>query len=237
MGTFIPALLESADNLSSHSSCTDVKALITGLTEVRIRLDTWRASFRSPAASCHDSSVVKSEHSPSLWFTSITAANGLTHYWAFWLICTWYIQQLKLICPEAEGTATHHIRPDGKFDDTKTVADYMAVSILQSVQYLTQDDMKLFGATSLAIPVKVAYEHIKKAGDAKTFTLCEAALRHIRSKHYYYLSRLIEEDYAILRPLQLPRHRHAKMMVVERQTTYAYAQPHAQSLPSPALST
>ncbi|KAF5122570.1 hypothetical protein E5D57_013055 [Metarhizium anisopliae] len=65
--------------------------------------------------------------------------------------------------------------------------------------------MKLFGATSLGLPGKVAYEYSQQAGDLNSVTFCNKVIKNISEKGYSYLNAFIQSDFKIL-PLSTPRH-------------------------------
>ena len=91
-----------------------------------------------------------------LWFPNIYAANFLTHYWAFWVLCVTSIRSLR---------AGHHdlLERPIKVDDHSLESEYVSQKvierslwILQSTEFLTQEEMKLYGVASVFLPLQIA---------------------------------------------------------------------------------
>jgi len=120
----------------------------------------------------------------SIWFQDITAANALTHYWAFRIICLRNIEQLR-----GSGPAT------GSLEETKRLSGM----ICQSTEYLMQDSMKLFGPTSVALPLRTAYETFQAGGDESAGELqrCKAILAGLSSHGYDFVSFIVAPDMSI----------------------------------------
>jgi hypothetical protein len=117
-----------------------------------------------------------------IWFRDITVASALTHLWSFCVICLTNIDELRALCHvEAnEGSTTAH------FDETKR----LSVMICQSIEYLMQDKMKLFGPTSLSLPLRTAYATFEAGGDqsAEELSRCKEILKDMRNRGYEFVS-------------------------------------------------
>ncbi|KAH6854660.1 hypothetical protein B0I37DRAFT_362725 [Chaetomium sp. MPI-CAGE-AT-0009] len=121
---------------------------------------------------------------PSIWFQNITVASALTHFWAFKVICLRNIDQLRASRAHPESSrgvsdkATH-------FEEAKR----LSVMICQSIEYLMQDRMKLFGPTSITLPFYTAYETFKVGGSGSREELdwCREILRNTQTRGYGFM--------------------------------------------------
>lgn len=143
------------------------------------RLDSWGAAFESRASSppfWFESFA--GDGRQHIWFHNITAANALTHLWAFRIICLRNIDRLKASC---FGTA-----PDAPFDEIKR----LAVMICQSTEYLLQDKMKLFGPTSVVLPLRIALETFEAGGSQSKEELewCNATITEVFNRGYQFMA-------------------------------------------------
>jgi hypothetical protein len=61
--------------------------------------------------------------------------------------------------------------------------------ICQSIEYLMQDRMKLFGPTSITLPLHTAYETFEAGGQQteEEFKWCRGILESIRSRGYVFM--------------------------------------------------
>ena len=123
---------------------------------------------------------------PCLWFQSITSANALTHYWALQIICRDNISQLRARFPEIVVS-----------DDTKALLDAhgednvdIAVKICQSIEYLMQDEMRLFGPSSVILPLRVAYDTLQAGGSGTSEKLlcCQRIIARILGKGFQFVT-------------------------------------------------
>lgn len=99
-----------------------------------------------------------------VWFPDITTANYLMYYWAFWIICVTHIRQLgeQYPCLGAED-----VRLNGDAPESESITDQLvdlSGRILQSMEFLTQDEMKLFGVSSAVLPFQTALSCLKAHG-------------------------------------------------------------------------
>ncbi|KAK9444959.1 N-terminal fungal transcription regulatory domain-containing protein [Metarhizium brunneum] len=198
IGACIPSLLQAIDQLETTSKHDHFSACIDKLLDVIRRLDCWRYSYSANLSSTYGRDFVAPLASEDIWYPDITVANSLTHYWAFWIICAVYAIQL-----DSGGIRS------GRLGEANVVQQEAIRSksnlIMRSVEYLTQKKMKLFGATSLGLPGKVAYEYSQQAGDLNSVTFSNKVIKNISEKGYSYLNAFIQSDFKIL-PLSTPRH-------------------------------
>ncbi len=179
----IPAILEKMD--ADGAGAVSGEALRRFET-VLGRLDAWSDSFRSsvPASSLHFWFLPSGDgRRQRIWFRDITAASALTHLWAFRAICLANIDRLRRLCdPEAANGAakTEH------FEEAKS----LSVMICQSIEYLMQDKMKLFGPTSVSLPLQTAYEIFEAGGQqsAEELDWCKEILADIHKRGYGFVS-------------------------------------------------
>ncbi|KHN94419.1 C6 zinc finger domain protein [Metarhizium album ARSEF 1941] len=199
IGACIPSLLQAMDMDVDAPACLDK------LLDTMRRLDGWRRSYSAKLGAAYGADVAASAATTAddIWYPDITVANSLTHYWAFWIICATYAVQLQPRPASREAIRSK------------------AVLIMKSVAYLTREDMKLFGATSLGLPLRVAYEYFEQqVGDTESAALSDRVMSNIHDKGYSYLRVFIESDAKILRPLSAARRERASQRgtVVGRPT-------------------
>ncbi|MBE3049917.1 hypothetical protein IMZ48_46950 [Candidatus Bathyarchaeota archaeon] len=120
-----------------------------------------------------------------VWFPDITTANYLTYYWAFWVICVTQIRQLRedFPCLGAEDVLLNGDPPE-----SQNIADQLvdlSSRILQSMEFLTQDEMKLFGVSSAILPFQTAFSFFKEHGVGEACSgILEPVLKMIVDRGY-----------------------------------------------------
>ncbi|KAF4261429.1 hypothetical protein CNMCM8812_001363 [Aspergillus fumigatus] len=98
----------------------------------------------------------------TLWFPSVTIANVLTHLWAIHIVCLKEIDKLR-------ATFSSNVEPciPAKFcsvEYQQTQVLTLSKRICHSMEYLLQDELKLFGPASTAFPLKVAHDSFRECG-------------------------------------------------------------------------
>lgn len=106
-------------------------------------------------------------------------------------MCTMNIAQLsvgytKLSRGQAIDTQENAAVVEKPPSDIKEALE-MAKKIFQGVHFLLQDDMKLFGANSATLPLRVAYACITAFGNQGDVAECEVVLQEMSSSGYQYL--------------------------------------------------
>ncbi|KAK2738397.1 hypothetical protein FQN57_007074 [Myotisia sp. PD_48] len=108
-----------------------------------------------------------------LWFPSLMVASCMTHYWAFKIVCLLELNKLLSLYPTTtlyalESRENEHSNPwpYHPFNDqaglpSQARALDLAINICQSMEYLMQDEMKLYGPASTFFPLKTAIECFK----------------------------------------------------------------------------
>ncbi|KAK3363111.1 hypothetical protein B0T25DRAFT_526323 [Lasiosphaeria hispida] len=166
----IPPILERLDITEATSREAAVVAVRKALPEFVARLDAlerWERQYQTTSHSPRFWTVPASVGKrPHIWFQNISSANSLTHLWAFKTICLASIDNLASSYPEVDFDR----RP--LKDRTPTGIIFRgnlerSIWICQSVEYLLQDELRLFGPTSIALPLRTAYD-IFEAGGSET---------------------------------------------------------------------
>lgn len=155
----IPSILERLD-CSKFGPATKQKTVARGAAvEFNKILATMSSSLqeamRSPGQTTYWD-ILGDDGETSIWFSSISVANLLTHIWAFWIICVTNIRSLISEYPDLQSL---EILVDGQTPGSKFVTEKIASAandILLSMEFLMQDEMKLFGVASLILPLQVA---------------------------------------------------------------------------------
>ncbi len=93
-------------------------------------------------------------------FPNITIANGLTHLWAFRIVCLSELEKLARYFPQS-------VQQSAQIPDTMDSEQIQAQiycfskSILVGMDYLLMDEMKLYGPASTFFPLWVVYRSVK----------------------------------------------------------------------------
>jgi hypothetical protein len=177
----IPSILEQMDVEGARAAEEALRAFEAVLS----RLNAW-------ADACYSSAPESSPlfwyqpssdgRRPHIWFENITAASALTHFWAFKAICLRNMDHLRApVCADSS-----HAPDTGYLEEAKR----LSVMICQSIEYLMQDRMKLFGPTSMTLPLRTAYETFEAGGhrSKEELSWCKGILRDIRSRGYTFVS-------------------------------------------------
>ena len=140
----IPSILQRFDLLQSRTSPleNESKALKNVLKTTLHRLLAWEEGYKKslmrPLYWAHTVGIPERQQT-CLWFRHLTVANALTHYWALTAICFIHIQELRLV------TEVDVI------DDTQRQQYLEPITkICQSIPYLFQESLNLFGPSSAA---------------------------------------------------------------------------------------
>ena len=149
----LPSLLERVDNLAELSITpqnSEVSDLWQSFLNLDSRLEDWEESLHEQSMW---SQPLDSDSRPPLlgadiWFTDITMANFYMHIWAFQIICILELSHLASV-----HTSTSWTLPKGP----KTI-QAASRKICLSMNYLLQDEMKLFGPASAMLPLQTAYK-------------------------------------------------------------------------------
>ncbi|KAH7119193.1 N-terminal fungal transcription regulatory domain-containing protein [Dactylonectria macrodidyma] len=185
----IPSILEKLDSskLNPASAYLVAHEALFGFVEILDRLSRWYRSTQLSSRGPLWWPVSRTGGQTHLWFSSITVANCLTHLWAFWIICATQIRQLRAEFP---GLMEQGIEVDGQVPESAHVSQKIiqeSVRILQSVEFLTQDEMKLYGIASAALPLHTAWKVLDTINNSGTDTCsssCQKVIERIISKGF-----------------------------------------------------
>ncbi|KFY50094.1 hypothetical protein V495_00349 [Pseudogymnoascus sp. VKM F-4514 (FW-929)] len=160
----LPSILEGIDGVQTLPPETALRSaykLKIMLSEVLVRLSRWddqfeiknKLDYRSPQhaefAHCWQDEI------SDFWFSSLLAANVSTYMWAFKIICFTELAKLSLLLPNCDG---HSIsRVGDAWEEHKARLSTLATRICQSMEYLLQDEMLLYGPAAAMWPLGIAY--------------------------------------------------------------------------------
>lgn len=164
----IPALLERFDILMRCSLATGQHAaygISWSFGNVLKQLDQWEQSYRltiqgspywptppQPASHCFSKDISQE----SLWFPDLFVANAFTHLWALQVVCIMHCQRLEIQFPELsiEGLSME----PGPWNQLVGQSTHkLATRICQSMEFLLQDEGRLYAEASTLFPLRVAY--------------------------------------------------------------------------------
>ena len=198
-GATIPGILEKLDLLEAQaypSPPSFAEEVLQAFIDVLDRLNSWegRYSYMSRSSS-HWLVPNHMGGRPHIWFRNIMTANALQHFWAFKIVCLTNIERLCLTFPGLmadESRLNEYLERETIFDGIMR----LSTLICQSVEYLMQDDMRLFGPTSAVLPLRVAFD-VFRAGELQSveeLEWCEGILEYTVSKGYHFVSMFFEES-------------------------------------------
>lgn len=181
----IPGLLEEINACKSMATSEAASTLEKAFTTL-VELATWLAQNQQPGSESKLSwwYVARARNDSCIWFADITMANYLTHSWAFWIICTTTIRQLRADYPCLKGKQIHL---NGHKPESEPITQQLieiSIRILQSMDFLMQDDMKLYGVASATLPFQAAYDFLEMIDKGPCARVCKQALYKITQKGY-----------------------------------------------------
>lgn len=191
----VPTYLHQIDKMSENPGQTDPSAitmLFSSLTNILVGLENWEISLQHQTDNpCYWPRVTDSQskegttqtQDTALWFPSVTMANVFTHIWTFRIICMTELEKLALLFPWlilrgmslTNQCHLHHVQ-------SHTLA--LSNQICSSMEYLMQDEMKLFGPASTFSPLQTVY-HKFKADESQQMNIiarCQAIVSQLVDK-------------------------------------------------------
>ncbi len=104
------------------------------------------------------------------------------------ILCQDNIRQLETRYPELASDEEFA----GKSCDEDSVA--LAVKICQSIEYLMQEEMRLFGPSSVILPLRVAYDTFRSGGSLTSEKLrwCQRIIARILGKGFQFITLFFE---------------------------------------------
>lgn len=168
----IPSLLERFDVIRGSVDQADflaIEDLRLGLRDTLEGLEEWESAQWSQAPS--PLSWMKRTQKPSapsekdLWFLNLTVANSLTYCWAFKIIAKSHLIMLSN-APAARNEEHLQLTLHPSFDsNTEPSVVTLAEMICDSMTYLLQPEMKLYGPTSTFFTLHTAIQVFKRNPD------------------------------------------------------------------------
>lgn len=197
IGAHIAAALETVNDLGASFESSAALDCLDLINHSMKSLDNWKAlHFKGTDSRETCTAEEPSIPTDDITYHSITEANTFTHYLAFRILCVVQAQSLH--------QQLHSVRSlPPALDVAESTLAENASSIMRSVKYLTRPEMKLYGAISLVLPLKVAYEYLEYRGCPGAMTLWERVARHINLAGHDFLYKSIKSDARILWPLHL----------------------------------
>lgn len=162
----IPSILERIDisRLSAPETAYPVaRDSLRELVDVTNRLHLWNLSFRASAKARLRWLVTTADGDVCVWYSSVMAAECLTHLWTFWIICVINIRQLRA---QHLGLQEDLIQIDGHPPESAYISQRilrLSLRILQSIEFLTRGEMKLSGKFGASLPLCTAWTALSDA--------------------------------------------------------------------------
>lgn len=188
-------MLETMDVLGSSFEPRQALACLGSLKDIMATLNNWKEVYTTSIFQQEDHDLGKSIPMDDILYHDITEANSLTHYWAFCIICAVQAQSLQRQLGVARALPLELAIPESTLQSN-------AVSIMRSVRYLTREEVKLYGAVSLMLPLKVSDEYLERLGGSSFTALRKSATQSIALTGHHYLNNFVSSDLRILWPMQ-----------------------------------
>ncbi|PYH64411.1 uncharacterized protein BO88DRAFT_429748 [Aspergillus vadensis CBS 113365] len=157
----LPMILHTLDNLSgpdaSDESQYECKRILNCFDDLLKGLNQWEACESNIATSpLYWYRDQDAEEIPCIWFPSITMANAITYIWAFRIICLCEMERLSSSLPQPSFEYLRILK-EQHIESVQISSETLMRRICESMEYLLQDEMKLFGPASTILPLQVAY--------------------------------------------------------------------------------
>ncbi|PLB52007.1 hypothetical protein P170DRAFT_352165 [Aspergillus steynii IBT 23096] len=172
----IPSLFRKCDEILDTpcaSDISEIRGICRSFIDIVRQLEDWETSTRVEIGRPYfwNQDKTFSSRSPPtfeesfLWYDNVTMANVFTHLWAFHIVCLSEIERLMLLFPETLLGETSLLSLKDVGDITSRTLT-LSKQICLSMEYLMQDEMKLFGPASTFFPLQVANEKLRAYGPA-----------------------------------------------------------------------
>lgn len=208
----IPCLLEMVDMLKGgivERTTISTRAVYNSFLQVLETLREWELSlqheigtpFYTPASRYYGPSAtldldeqMRPSIDRSLLFPDVSSANAFTHCWAFQIICL--LQVHSLVNSGSEELTEYDVLHGRNYYD---VIEELSTMICQSMDYLMQEKMKLYGPASTFFPLKTAYRAFK-LGTPQTsehIDWCRKIIERLVSKGLKIIVTFFEDDISV----------------------------------------
>lgn len=159
------------------------ECLCIGFRDFLRDLHEWEVTAKSQASSPLVWSKLDPSNSTVLWFRDIMAANSLTHCWAFEIVARTHLDILNRATTTAEqlGNLSTPQAPIG-IDYGRSLIE-SAEMICDSMSYLFQPELKLYGPGSAIFTLSTAIKTLESDEKACKFQLsrCQKELDRLAS--------------------------------------------------------
>lgn len=193
IGACIATILETIDVLGASLEPSQALECLDSLNDIMKSLNNWRDARTTDIFQQQDPGLEKSLATDDILYSDITEANSLTQYWAFCIICAVQALSLQQQLGGARPLPVELAIPN-------TTLESNAIAVMRSVRYLTRVEVKLYGAISLMLPLKVSYEYLETQGGSSFATLRQRVTDNIRLTGHHYLNNFVSSDLKILWP-------------------------------------
>ncbi|GAT31327.1 C6 finger domain protein [Aspergillus luchuensis] len=141
---------------SNQNQCESIR-ILKCFEDLLNRLNEWEASeFNNATSPLYWYRDQDAEEIPCMWFPSITMANAITYIWAFRIICLCEMERLASSLPQPSFEYLRILK-EQHIESVQISSETLMRQICESMEYLLQGEMKLFGPASTILPLQVAY--------------------------------------------------------------------------------
>jgi hypothetical protein len=169
----MPGLLERFDSVKGSLERVDlvvIEKLWQDFRNIIESLREWESTQSSQAPSPlfwsrpnHRTST--STDATDIWFLNLMVANSLTHYWAFEIIAKSHLSVLETALTAREEDNSQRT-PSPPFDSVAEISvATLAGRICDSITYLLQPEMKLYGPGSTFFTLFTAFQVFRRERD------------------------------------------------------------------------
>ncbi|KAF2012409.1 hypothetical protein BU24DRAFT_484054 [Aaosphaeria arxii CBS 175.79] len=170
----IPAILEKIDGLN-YNNPTSANAMAKGLglnlIHIMHRLNQWYSHLQEVIGYplCWETVSVNGE--ALTWFADLIMATSLIHFWAFWIICAIELRKLEKGFPFLKEAIMHTCAQYLVDSHSVTAIFQVGTSILQSMDFFSQDAMNFVGIAEFSFPFHIAIISLSSLeGEYKTLS-------------------------------------------------------------------
>lgn len=186
-------ILETIDVLGTSFEPSQALTCLDSLTDIMKSLNNWKDACTTDVFRQQDPGPDKSLAMDGIFYSDITEANSLTQNWSFCIICAVQALSLQRQLGSARPLSVELAIPN-------TTLESNAIAILRSVRFLTREEVKLYGAISLMLPLKVSYEYLESLGGSNFTTLRKRVTQNIALTGHHYLNNFVSSDLKISWP-------------------------------------
>ncbi|KAL5398721.1 hypothetical protein PMIN02_001248 [Paraphaeosphaeria minitans] len=192
----LPALLERYDDmidLEVLSNTVAVEQLRKDYLNILKSFQEWELMLQSEVPcpvfwSKSDPSNASSSHADALWFPNIMTANSLTHCWAFRIIAKIHLRRLNAVVSATKKDGQRVSLRTLSLPTRESSVAALADMICDSMPYLMQPDMKLYGPGSAYFPLPTAIRFFQSDPGYYTSQLsrCQQILDRLSSMGFHF---------------------------------------------------